>query len=119
MLSAVAARGGMPHEGSERTSGRGRRRTVSLDGTWQPRVSAAGRRRLWALVLTHGNGGEPTLAHVCAALAEVAFVEGAAVTLATGATARVTVHADAVGARVEELTLTLGEGPGVDAVATN
>jgi hypothetical protein len=79
-------------------------------------TAADRRRRLWQLVLAHGEGGEPTLAHVCAALAEVALVDGAVAALASSATVRATVHADGIGAKVEELTLTLGEGPGVDAV---
>ena len=82
-------------------------------------MTAADRRRLWALVLAEGDGGDPSPAHVCAALAEAALVDGAAVALASSATVRATIQADAVGAKVEELTLTLGEGPGVDALAAS
>ena len=76
----------------------------------------SGRRlRLWDLVITHAQGEPVTIVHVCAAAIAATGVEGAAVTVTLNAGVRETVYAtDAVAAEVEELTLTLGEGPGVD-----
>jgi hypothetical protein len=65
-------------------------------------------RRWWA-----GRGRA-----VCAAALLVAGVDGAAVSVVLSATPRETICAsDPVASRLEELALTLGEGPGVDAVA--
>jgi GAF domain-containing protein len=77
------------------------------------------RRRdwLWALLLRHGMGPSIHVAQVSAALIEVAAVDGIAVTLASDGLTRAVIHADDLGAQIEELTLTLGEGPSLDAVA--
>jgi hypothetical protein len=73
------------------------------------------RLRLWKLVVTHAHGAPVTIVHVCAAAIATAEVEGAAVTVTLNAGLRETMYAsDAVAAEIEELTLTLGEGPGVD-----
>jgi hypothetical protein len=71
------------------------------------------RARLWGLVVEQGHGEPVAIAHVGAA----ASVDGAAVTVMLSATPRETVYAsDPTAVELEELTLTLGEGPGVDAV---
>ena len=80
-------------------------------------MSSGPDRRLWSVVMERAGGGAVTVGHVCAAITAVTRVDGTAAVLATSATLRETVYADdETAARVEELTLTLGEGPGVDAV---
>jgi hypothetical protein len=80
-------------------------------------MSSGPDRRLWSVVMERAGGGAVTVGHVCAAITAVTRVDGTAAVLATSATLRETVYADdETAARVEELTLTLGEGPDVDAV---
>jgi hypothetical protein len=75
--------------------------------------------RLWSAVLAQANGGTVSVRHVCAAIVALTRVDGAVAALATSATLRETVYADNdIATGLEELTLTLGEGPGVDAVGT-
>jgi hypothetical protein len=78
----------------------------------------AGRRvRLWSLVVERAGGGPVSVEHVCAAAISAAGVDRAAVAVALSASPRETMYAsDPVAAEVEELALTLGEGPGVDAL---
>jgi hypothetical protein len=72
--------------------------------------------RLWSLVVEYARGEAVTVEHVCAAAMSAAGVDRAAVAVALSASPRETVYAsDRVAGEVEELTLTLGEGPGVDA----
>ena len=79
-------------------------------------MNADRRVRLWSLVAEHAHGGPVTVEHVCAAVRSAAGVDHAAVTVTLPASLRETLHAsDQVAAELEELTLTLGEGPGVDA----
>jgi GAF domain len=74
------------------------------------------RMRLWGLVVEHAGGRRVTVEHVCATAMSAAGVDRAAVTVRLSASPRETMYAsDRVAAEVEELTLTLGEGPGVDA----
>jgi hypothetical protein len=81
-------------------------------------MNAERRIRLWSLVAEHAQGGPVTVEHVCAAALSAAGVDHAAVTVVLSASPRETMYAsDPVAAEVEELTLTLGEGPGVDACA--
>jgi hypothetical protein len=76
------------------------------------------RVRLWGLVVDQARGDPVAVAHVGAAATSAAGVDGAAVTVTLSATPRETVYAsDPTAAELEELTLTLGEGPGVDAVS--
>ncbi|MEJ3742866.1 ANTAR domain-containing protein [Actinomycetes bacterium KLBMP 9797] len=80
-------------------------------------MNADRRVRLWHRVVEHAQGGPATVAHVCAAAQAAAHVDGAAVTVMVGATGRETVYAtDEIAARLAELTLTLGEGPGLPGV---
>jgi hypothetical protein len=79
-------------------------------------MNADRRMRLWSLVVEHALGEQVTVEHVCAAAMSAAGVDHAAVAVALSASPRETMYAsDRVAAEVEELTLTLGEGPGVDA----
>ena len=79
-------------------------------------MSVARRMRLWSLVVEHARGGPVGVEHVCAAVLSAAGVDSVAVAVALSASPRETMYAsDRVAAEVEELTLTLGEGPGVDA----
>jgi hypothetical protein len=76
------------------------------------------RARVWGLVVDQAHGDPVAVAQVGAAAVSAAGVDGAAVTVTLSATPRETVYAsDPTAAELEELTLTLGEGPGVDAVA--
>jgi hypothetical protein len=73
--------------------------------------------RVWSMVSELAGGGAVALQHVCAAVAPATGVDGVVAAWATSATVRETVYAaDEIAAGLEELTLTLGEGPGVDAV---
>jgi len=81
-------------------------------------MNAGRRMRLWSLIVEHASGGPVTVAHVCAAAVAATGVDRAAVTVVLPGALRETMYAsDAVASELEELTLTLGEGPGVDAVA--
>lgn len=72
--------------------------------------------RIWAQVARQSRGAPVSVAHVCAAAVAGVAADGAGVTVIAGDTARETVHAtDAVAAVLEELQLTLGQGPCVDA----
>jgi hypothetical protein len=80
-------------------------------------MNADRRMRLWSLVVEHAQGGPAGVEHVCAAVMSATGVDGAAVTVVLSTGSRETVYAsDQVASDLEELTLTLGEGPGVDAV---
>jgi len=73
--------------------------------------------RLWSLVVDHAHGAPATVEHVGAAVMSAVEVDGVALTMVLAATPRETIYAsDQVASQLEELTLTLGEGPGVDAV---
>lgn len=79
----------------------------------------AGRRiHLWDQLVARADGRPVTVEHVGAVMISVVGVDGAAVTVMLSASPRETVYAsDQVASDLEELTLTLGEGPSVDAVA--
>ncbi|MEH1125319.1 ANTAR domain-containing protein [Micromonospora sp. CPCC 206061] len=80
-------------------------------------MNADRRMRLWCLLVERAQGGPIAVDHVCHLVTAAAGVDGAAVTVVLGATARETVYAtDEVASELAELGLTLGEGPGVDAV---
>ena len=84
---------------------------------WVGGVNADRRMRLWSLVVEHAEGGPVTVEHVCVAAMSAAGVDRAAVAVALSASPRETMYAsDPVAAELEELALTLGEGPGVDAL---
>lgn len=79
-------------------------------------MNADRRVRLWHLVAERAEGGPPELRHICAEVISAASVSGVAVAVTLTASPRETLFAsDALAARLEEATLTLGEGPGVDA----
>ncbi len=81
-------------------------------------MNADRRIRLWSLVAELAHGGSVTVEHVRAAVLSAAGVDHAAVTVTLPASLREMLHAtDRIAAEVEELTLTLGEGPGVDALS--
>jgi hypothetical protein len=74
------------------------------------------RVRLWTLVVDLAWGGTVAVEHVCAASVGIAGVDSAAVAVALRATPReVLCASDRTASDLEELTLTLGEGPSVDA----
>ena len=71
---------------------------------------------VWGLVVAHADGDPVEVAHVADAAISAAGVDGGAVTVMLSATPRETVYAsDPLASELEELTLTLGEGPGIDA----
>jgi hypothetical protein len=81
-------------------------------------MSADRRIRLWRLVVEHAHGESVTVEHVCVAAMSAVGVDGAAVAVALSVIPREMVYASgAVAAEVEELALTLGEGPSVDAIS--
>ena len=78
--------------------------------------------RLWALVAEHAatRGRRAGVADACAVAVTQAHLSGAGVTMMTRAhSGRVVCVTDDVSARVEELQLTLGEGPCMDAHASS
>lgn len=80
-------------------------------------MNADRRMRLWSRVVAYAHGEPVAVEHVCAAAMSATGVDGAAVTVVLGAAPRETVYAsDAIASDLAELALTLGEGPGVDAV---
>jgi hypothetical protein len=81
-------------------------------------MSAGRRMRLWNLVVAQADGRPVAVEHVAAAVISVAGVDCAAVTVVLTASPRETMYAsDQVASELQELTLTLGEGPSVDAIA--
>lgn len=74
--------------------------------------------RIWAQVARQSLGEPVSVAHVCAAAVAGVGVDGAGVTMMAGPTVRETVTAtDPVATGLEELQLTLGQGPCVDTFA--
>jgi hypothetical protein len=71
--------------------------------------------RIWAQVAQQSLGAPVSVAHVCAAAVAAVGVDGAGVTVMVSPTVRETVNAtDAVATGLEELQLTLGQGPCMD-----
>jgi hypothetical protein len=80
-------------------------------------VNADRRIRLWSLVVQHAGADPVALKHVCAAVISAANVDSAAITVAVSAAPSETVYVSNRFALVlEELALTMGEGPSVDAL---
>jgi len=80
-------------------------------------MNADRRIRLWSLIVARASGRPVTVEHVCAAAVGATGVDRASVTVVLPAALRETICAsDALATDLEELTLTLGEGPGIDAV---
>lgn len=74
------------------------------------------RSRLWALVVDGARGGSVAVDHVCAASISATGVDSAAVAVTLRASPReVLCASDRTASELEELTLTLGEGPCVAA----
>jgi hypothetical protein len=81
-------------------------------------MSAERRARLWSILIERAGGRPVAIEHVCAAAISTSGVDGAAVAVMLGATPRETVYAsDRSASDLEELCLTVGEGPGADALA--
>jgi hypothetical protein len=75
------------------------------------------RLHLWSLVVADARGGPVAVDHVGSALISLAGVDASAVAVILAASPRETVYTSGqVAADMEELTLTLGEGPGMDAL---
>lgn len=82
---------------------------------WADAMSTQRRMRLWSLVVERSRGRPVTVEHVCAVVVVAAGVDGVALTVA--ASPWETLYAsDPVVFEVEELTMALGEGPGVEAL---
>src|SRR5882757_9453395 len=74
------------------------------------------RIRLWALVVAQAGTEPVALRHICSAVRLATGVDGVAVTVVLGGALRETVYASSPAvSTLEELSLTLGEGPCVDA----
>jgi len=85
---------------------------------WGGAVKAERRMQLWGRVVAHADGGQVAIEHVVEVMISAAGVDAAAVAVVLDASPRETIYAsDQVASHVEELTLTLGEGPSVDAFA--
>jgi hypothetical protein len=81
-------------------------------------MSTDRRMRLWSLLVESARGDPVTVQHVCAAVIPAAGVDSAAVSVVLPSTAHETLVAtDRGAADLEDLALTLGEGPGADAGA--
>jgi hypothetical protein len=88
-------------------------RTPGSDGA----VSPDRRMRLWHLVVEQSGRGPVTVGHVCAAAMTATGTDGAAITVALAAAPRETIFSSSqLASQMEELSLTLGEGPCVDAL---
>jgi GAF domain-containing protein len=80
-------------------------------------MSTDRRMRLWTLVIEEAHGVSVTIDHVGSAAITAAGVDGAAISVVLPASPRENVYAsDRAAADMEDLTTTLGEGPGVDAL---
>ena len=76
------------------------------------------RLRLWGLVVAQAGDEPASVPDVCAVTVAVSGVDAAAITVMLAATPRETLYTSGrLAADLEEITLTLGEGPGVDASA--
>jgi hypothetical protein len=74
--------------------------------------------RIWAQVARQSRGAPVTVAHVCSAAVDGVDVDGVGVTVMISPSVRETVNAtDPVATGLEELQLTLGQGPCVDTFA--
>src|SRR5581483_2107232 len=74
--------------------------------------------RVWTRIAEQSLGDPVSPAHVCAAAVATIGVDGAGLTVVVGPTVRETVNAtDAVATVLEDLQLTMGQGPCVDALA--
>ena len=81
-------------------------------------MSVDRRARLWGLLLEHARGGPTGVEHVCAVAITAVGVDAAAVAVTLRATPGETLYvSNSVASELEELTVTLGEGPGIDALA--
>lgn len=73
--------------------------------------------RLWNLVVDRAHGTRVGIEHVGATVTTAAGVDATAITVILASSPRETVYAShPIASELEELTLTLGEGPGVDAL---
>jgi hypothetical protein len=80
-------------------------------------MNADRRMRLWNLVVAQADGRPVAVEHVAAGVISAAGVDSAAITVVLAATPRETIYAsDQAASDLQELTLTLGEGPSVDAI---
>jgi len=80
-------------------------------------VNVDRRMRLWMLMVKQADGAPMAVDHAGAVAVAVAAVDAAAVAVSVAASPRESVYASGpLAADLEELTTTLGEGPGVDAL---
>ena len=80
-------------------------------------VSAGRRLRLWSLAAAYAAGGPVAVEHVCSAAISATATDGAAIAVALSAAPRECIYcSNRTASAVEELSLTLGEGPCVDAL---
>lgn len=81
-------------------------------------MDADRRIRLWGWVVAQAHGEAITVKHVCAVAVTAANVDSVAVTVVlTSVPHETLVATDRTSSELEELALTLGEGPGADAIA--
>jgi hypothetical protein len=78
-------------------------------------VTAEQAFRIWTLIAQQSQGAPVSVTHVCAAAVSCVGVDGAGVSVMLSTTVRETMHStDVVAGNLEELQLTLGQGPCVD-----
>ena len=76
------------------------------------------RLRLWGLVVAHAGNAPASVPDVCAVTLAVSGTDAAAITVMLAATPRETLYTSGpLAADLEDISLTLGEGPGMDASA--
>ncbi len=76
------------------------------------------RVRLWGLVVDQASGAAVTIEHVGAVAMAAAMVDATAISVILAASPRETIYcSNQTAVDIEELTLTVGEGPGVDALS--
>ncbi len=81
-------------------------------------MSQERRIRLWTLIVDHAHGSPVQVAHVGAAIIVATGVDAAAIAVILAASPREILYSsNALAADAEELTMTLGEGPGIDAMS--
>jgi len=81
-------------------------------------MSVDRRMRLWTLLVEEADGSAVAVGHVGSLAVTTAGVDACAVTVVLAASPRENLYASSrLAADLEEITTTLGEGPGIDALA--
>jgi hypothetical protein len=80
-------------------------------------MNAERRVQLWGQIVAAADGDPVSVVHVCTVAVSAGGVDSAALAVTLRASPRETLYAsDQVASELEELAMTLGEGPGIDAL---